>query len=129
MGSKRRIDMFFLYTPLLFLLGVACQQQKVGLMEYARIADPDVVESSGVAVSRRFENVFWTHNDDGPPLVFAVGLDGEKIRSFELPVRNCDWEDIALDTNDNLYLLDNTSRDDDLHRTLIHVFPRTGPIQ
>jgi hypothetical protein len=96
-------------------------------MEHGRIADPAVFESSGIAVSRRFEGVFWTHNDDGPPTLFAVDLDGRRIRSFGLPVPNYDWEDIALDQQRNLYLLDNTSKNDSRHQTLIHVLPEPDP--
>ena len=112
---------------LLLLLCVACEQVDFGLMEHAKIMDPAITESSGIVVSRRFDDLFWTHNDDGSPTLFAVGLDGRSIRSYELPIHNHDWEDIALDENGYLYLLDNTSRDDDRFRTLVHVLPEPDP--
>jgi hypothetical protein len=116
------------YTSLLvILLCSACEKDKFGLMEHVRIADPAVTESSGIVISRQFDDVFWTHNDDGQPTIFAIGLDGRKIRSYDLPIQNGDWEDIALDGDGNLYLLDNTSREDESHRTLIHVLTEPDP--
>jgi hypothetical protein len=122
-----KIKLFSFIAQLTLLVCTAFGQDKFVLMEHSKISDPAIQESSGIVVSRRFEGVFWTHNDDGPPLICAVDLDGRKLRSYELPVRNHDWEDIALDQKGNLYLLDNTSRDDDRYRTLIHVLPEPAP--
>jgi hypothetical protein len=127
MGLKCQLEGLLFFAAMCLLTGSAHEQKMPGLKAHASIADPAVLESSGIAVSRRFPDLFWTHNDDGPALLFAVGLDGRSIRSYELPVRNHDWEDIALDEKDNLYLLDNTSRDDDQYRTVIHVFREPDP--
>ena len=38
-----------------------------GVRLLARISDPRIMESSGVVASRRYTDVFWTHNDGGGP--------------------------------------------------------------
>ena len=57
-----------------------------------------LTESSGVAVSRRYPGVLWTHNDSGDEsLIYAVDSTGRRLARFR--VRNArvrDWEDIAL---------------------------------
>ncbi len=57
-----------------------------------------VPESSGVAVSRRYPGVLWTHNDSGDkPFVYAVDASGELLVAFEVTAARAeDWEDIAL---------------------------------
>ena len=60
-------------TLLLALLLAACltagnapepgQEIAPGVRLLARISDPRIKESSGVVASRRYTNVYWTHND------------------------------------------------------------------
>jgi hypothetical protein len=114
----------------LFLIsGTTCYREATPtLSPHGRIDDPRLAESSGVAVSRVHENVMWSHNDDGQPLVFALRFTGEAIRRFEVPgVENHDWEDIATDNSGNLYIYDNTARMDDPFTGYIHVFPEPDP--
>jgi hypothetical protein len=58
----------------------------------------DIQESSGVAASRQYPGVFWTHNDSGwDPVVFAVDSTGAILARVRVPdVTNRDWEDIEL---------------------------------
>ena len=39
------------------------QEIAPGVRLLARISDPRIKESSGVVASRRYTNVYWTHND------------------------------------------------------------------
>lgn len=59
---------------------------------------PRVAESSGVAVSRRYPGVLWTHNDSGnEAVVYATNLAGEDLGRYTVPgAKNDDWEDVAL---------------------------------
>ena len=62
-----------------------------------RPLDGDIHESSGVAVSRAHAGIFWTHNDSGDPVLFAV--DGEGRTAGRVTVAGAaveDWEDVAL---------------------------------
>jgi hypothetical protein len=72
-----------------------------------RLGDPAIREASGIVRSRRHPGVFWVHNDSGnPPALFAVRRDGSLIRAYTVGAPNIDWEDIATDDDDHLYLGD-----------------------
>jgi len=77
---------------------VAGQQAEVLL----RIDDPRVVESSGLAASRRHGGVLWTHNDSGDAArLFAVGRDGRVLAILRFAgVQARDWEAMALGRDD-----------------------------
>lgn len=64
----------------------------------ASLADPALRESSGVAVSRRFPGVLWTHNDAGNPAVlFATDTTGAALGQWTVSgAASRDWEDIGL---------------------------------
>jgi hypothetical protein len=59
---------------------------------------PDLVESSGVAVSRRHPGILWTHNDSGnDPLLFATDTLGRDLGAIVVSgAENRDWEDLAI---------------------------------
>jgi hypothetical protein len=58
---------------------------------------PDVAEASGLAVSRRHQNLLWTHNDSGQPWLYAVGTDGKlRARVRVTGAELADWEDLSI---------------------------------
>ena len=61
-------------------------------------AHPDLVECSGVAVSRRHPGILWTHNDSGnDPLLFATDTLGRDLGAIVVSgAENRDWEDLAI---------------------------------
>lgn len=64
----------------------------------ARIQDIELPEISGLAASRRWPGVYWTHNDSGgSATLYAFNRRGEVLA--RIPVEGADavdWEDIAL---------------------------------
>jgi len=63
----------------------------------ARLDDQTLDESSGLAASRANPGVVWTHNDSGPPLVYAFDTGGRARGVWRVAgARLYDWEDIAL---------------------------------
>lgn len=53
-------------------------------------------EASGLAQSSRQDNLFFSHNDDGPANVYAIDSSGEILTTINLDgVVNHDFEDIA----------------------------------
>jgi len=88
----------------------------VALREYALLEMKEVDESSGLIRSRKYDNVFWTHNDSfGKPELYPFYGNGKyagpcssgdcagvRIRGAE----NKDWEDITADNNGNLIIAD-----------------------
>lgn len=63
------------------------------------LRDPELVEVSGLAGSRRNAPLLWAVNDGGNPLrLHALSLDGEGLAAFDLDVPaagDTDWEDLA----------------------------------
>jgi hypothetical protein len=61
------------------------------------LANDEINESSGLAISRRAPNVFWTHNDSGDsPRIFAFDQKGKHLTTCKLQgARAIDWEDMA----------------------------------
>ena len=68
------------------------------LLLQATFQSPRLVESSGVAVSRTYPGVLWTHNDSGDgPYLYATDLRGTDRGALLVPgAQAIDWEDIAL---------------------------------
>jgi hypothetical protein len=64
----------------------------------ATFQSPRLVESSGVAVSRAFPGVLWSHNDSGDgPYLYATDLRGTDRGALLVPgAQAIDWEDMAL---------------------------------
>jgi hypothetical protein len=69
---------------------------------------PALGESSGLVKSRRYPDVFWTHNDSGDAArVFAIDSRGHLLAEFPVEgASHVDWEDIATDDSGHLYLGD-----------------------
>lgn len=63
----------------------------------ALITDTALDEISGIAASRRTDDVFWVHNDaPRPASLLAINAQGERIAQLLVEgVRAVDWEDIA----------------------------------
>ena len=79
-----------------------------GVHFMGNLADKTLTETSGMALSRRNENLLWVINDGGnPPIIHAVGLDGsDRGQVHLLNAKNRDWEDLAaFQFEDESYLL------------------------
>jgi hypothetical protein len=61
------------------------------------IQSSDLVEASGMAVSRTQDGILWAHNDSrGGPTLFAFTPEGTDLGSFELDgAFAIDWEDMG----------------------------------
>ncbi len=72
--------------------------QSKGAKIVGTLSDARLLESSGLAASRRFPNFFWTHNDSGDsPRLFLLNARGQTVLVVHLKGANAvDWEDIAV---------------------------------
>jgi len=61
------------------------------------IENKKIDESSGLALSRRYDNVLWTHNDSGSaPIIYAMNFQGHDLGTFFLEGDYPrDWEDMS----------------------------------
>jgi hypothetical protein len=64
----------------------------------ARLEDPSVTESSGLAASRCNPGLLWTHNDSGDgPYLYATDERGWRRGTWRVTAAEArDWEDVAL---------------------------------
>jgi hypothetical protein len=91
----------------------------------ARLANPKITESSGLAPSRRHKGVLWTHNDSGDrPRVFAVSLAGKNLGAYTVKgAKARDWEDMAsFVTEAGSFLLLADVGDNDRRRKSCHLY-------
>jgi hypothetical protein len=78
----------------------------------ATVAQPALVETSGIAESRENDGLIWAHNDSGGnPELFALGIDGSDRGRWTLPGATAvDWEDMVRGHGeegvDRLYMAD-----------------------
>jgi len=68
------------------------------LLLQATFQSPRLIESSGVAVSRTYPDVLWSHNDSGDgPYVYATDLHGaDRGRLLVAGAGALDWEDMSI---------------------------------
>lgn len=97
------------------------------------LLDERLGEVSGLASSRRHEDVLWVHNDGGGgPLLYALGNRGGLRGVLEVEgVLNTDWEDMAAFTLDGAHylLVADTGDNGGLRHTLqLHVVAEPGAI-
>ena len=91
------------------------------------VAETRLTELSGLAGSRRYDDVLWAHNDSGgQPEVYAMREDGTALGAYPLDGATAtDWEDIAAGpgpdaTGDFLYVGD--IGDNDAKRPSVTVY-------
>jgi hypothetical protein len=62
-----------------------------------RLQAADLLETSGLAASRRLPGVLWALNDSGNrPVLYALDIEGADLGQVTLAgVENVDWEDLA----------------------------------
>jgi hypothetical protein len=103
---------------------------QVSLEPAASFDSPAINESSGLAASRRFPGLYWTHNDSGDTaVIFAVDGQGRLVGK---PVRllgatNVDWEDIAADGAGNLWIGDFGNNLNSRTDLCLYVLPEPDP--
>src|SRR5262245_45131543 len=111
---------------LLIPCGASCRRGEgrfvpKGVQYLGKITEPAIRESSGVTASRRYPDVFWTHNDSGNPnVLYAITRHGSLIGKWRvLGSRFIDWEDITFDPQGDLLLAD--TGDNGLRREHVRV--------
>ncbi|MFE3018066.1 WD40 repeat domain-containing protein [Streptomyces sp. NPDC059256] len=91
------------------------------------IKDPRIKESSGLAASRAHPGVYWTHNDQDEPRVFAIdSKTGETLATVTLRGvgKPRDMEAISIGPDGNVYVGD---IGDNLNGSWAHVWIYTFP--
>lgn len=102
-----------------------------GVREVGRIAHPRLTESSGVAASRQFPGILWTHSDGGGPkkqLLVAMTREGASVGEFYISdVVLTDWEDIAADDQQHLFIADTGNNEAKRSELYVHQLDEPNP--
>jgi hypothetical protein len=71
-----------------------------------RVGTHSVPEASGIVASQVYPGIYWMIGDSGNPAwLYAVDESGVTKKIFTvLGAKNVDWEDIALDENNNVWI-------------------------
>jgi hypothetical protein len=107
-------------------------EQECTVVQTPRPLPGALVESSGVAASRRHPGVLWTHNDSGgDPVVYAVDANGKLLGATRIQgATNHDWEDIAVGpcgSGDCLFIADTGDNGRKRDDTAIYRVPEPVP--
>ncbi len=88
------------------------------------IRNARIIEASGLARSHHRDDILWTMNDDGPPVLYAVGTDGSDHGSLTLRnAGNYDWEDLAaFELDGKPYLLIADTGDNEAERPYATIY-------
>jgi hypothetical protein len=90
--------------------------------------DRRVREPSGVVASRTHAGIFWTHGDSGcKPQLYAVDRQGALVSELSVDVQNIDWEDIAIDDRNNLWIGDIGNNDSDRKNLSVYQIAEPDP--
>jgi hypothetical protein len=101
----------------------AGEVEKIGM-----IADPEIKECSGIVASRQFPDVFWTHNDGKKERLYGINRKGATVAEFKVAgAKFEDWEDIALDSQNNLYAADTGNNDGKRTEVVVYQFVEPDP--
>ena len=93
-------------------------------------------EISGIVKSRRWPDLYWTHNDSGnEPRIYAVHRDGSLYKAAKGKVRgvqirgaeNVDWEDIAADASGHIIVADTGNNDNDRRDLALYYLDEPAP--
>jgi hypothetical protein len=114
------------------VLAAACAHTLVGSTP-GIVASDAIKEASGVAASRRVDDVWWVHNDSGDTArVFAISTTGATLAEYTLPgVTPGDWEDIAAGpgpTAGTRYLYVGDIGDNEKSRPSVQVYRFPEPV-
>ena len=93
---------------------------------------PELMESSGLAVSRRNPELIWSHNDSGSAAVlFALDAATGAVRGrVSLPIATRDWEDVSAGrcpSGDCLYVADIGDNQRGRSQVRIYRLPEPAP--
>lgn len=111
-------------------VALICVSSSVLASDVERIGtiDPEIKECSGVVMSHRFPEVFWVHSDGAREHLYAINRKGAILSEFKVKGATFhDWEDITLDTNNNLYAADTGDNNSKRPEVGVYQFPEPDP--
>ena len=110
------------------------------LKQSGKINNEKIAEPSALLKSRKYADVYWTMNDSGGKAkLYAIHADGRVIpRPFSLKkdpgikvdgAQNVDWEALAMDEENHIYIGDIGNNDSDRKDLVIYQVNEPNPYQ
>jgi hypothetical protein len=99
-----------------------------GIVQVGAIEDANIKECSGIVASHKHPGVFWTHNDGKKERLYAIDRQGKTLAEFKVGGTKVeDWEDIALDAENRLYIADTGNNNADRKQVAVYRIPEPDP--
>lgn len=118
------------FVLLFFVLG--CEARDPAYV--AAVKNSQIDESSGLAKSRQYPGVFWTHNDSGgKPRIYPLFFDPKAEKKYyqnSVKVKgadNVDWEEIAPYQNNRLIIGDFGNNANDRRDLKLYIIKEPDP--
>src|SRR5256885_17165009 len=112
----------------LLALCAACQLgSSAAVIEVGRVRTKSLNEASGLVMSRKHPGVYWTHNDGGDGVLYAIRADGSEVGHAKIDAIFHDWEDIAIGSDGHLYLADIGNNDRRRHHMTVYRIDEPDP--
>jgi hypothetical protein len=136
------INKWILLTALLLATGCTSQwrgpfqfhgMKTVKLKPINQIQNLAIDESSGIVKSRQYKNIYWTHNDSGGKAeIYPIYIQNNKTKLAPIKIsgsQNVDWEDIAVDKNNNLIISDIGNNFSNREHLSFYILPEPNPFK
>jgi hypothetical protein len=133
-NTPERVVRLFICVP--FLL-VACSasddnaRSETLIQVVGKIENKHLDEASGLARSTRESDLYWSMNDDGPAVVYALSSSGKHLGRVRIrDAKNRDWEDIAsflIDDTAYLIVADIGDNDSKYSKASLYVIEEPDP--
>lgn len=95
-----------------------------GVLQVGTIQNPDIQESSGIIPVRGVKNAFWTHNDSGLDVLYAINSNGDSLGQWKLKdVDLQNWEDVATAPG-RIYIADIGNNTGDRNEVAVYAIPQ-----
>ena len=119
LGTVMVVSLTLLLSPCMAIDQSPCTAPFEEAVAAGELADPRILEASGMAPSRLADNLLWIVNDGGSgAMLFAADTSGRAVARFSVRgAKNKDWEDLAsFVKNGRSYLLIADVGDNDARR-------------
>ena len=114
--------------------GDSASRPQEGSLSGVLLVDTQLSEISGLATSRRHDDVLWLLDDGGNPArLFAINNDGDRLATVRVEVvPKTDWEDLSafhLDGKDYLLIADTGDNGGLRHTLQVHVVEEPAEVE
>ncbi|HMJ89427.1 MAG TPA: hypothetical protein VK530_06405 [Candidatus Acidoferrum sp.] len=123
--------MFVLLASVVAFSQFTFAQEEVapGVLKVGFIENPVITESSGIIPSRKRRDTFWTHNDGGLDVVYAISREGAPLGEWKIKDVDLDnIEDIATGPG-GLYVADIGNNTGERNEVRVVRIPEPNPIR